>query len=424
MVAINSSAITSAPPGALKVLLIEDNPGDARLVREMLSESRGAFQLQTVDRLDRGLERLAAGDIGVVLLDLSLPDSQGIETFNKIHLHAPQVPILVMSGLNDETVAVHAVQSGAQDYLVKGRVDAYLLVRAIRYAMERSHTARQLAHYTEELRRQNRQLQSDLDLAHEIQQVFLPHEYPSFPRSATPSESALHFCHRYQSTATLSGDFFSVVPVSESDAGIFICDVMGHGIRAALVTAIIRGLMEEMRPLSGDAGHYLTAMNRGLRGIFSHTDQPVMATAFYLVTDLRRGELHFASAGHPSPLRACRKTGRVEPLRQYDPRHGAALGLFDDSTYPTCVCPVTANDLIIFYTDGLYEVIRANNQEYGQERLLDAVHQRITQPPERMFDELLNDVREFSGNAEFEDDICLVGMEVTKRLGELSCAAA
>ncbi len=85
---------------------------------------------------------------------------------------------------------------------------------------------------------------------------------------------------------------------------------------------------------------------------------------------------------------------------------------------------MTANDLIILYTDGLYEVIRANNQEYGQERLLDAVRQRIALPPEQMFDGLLDDIRQFSGNAEFEDDVCLVGMEVTKRLSELSCVPA
>ncbi len=182
--------------------------------------------------------------------------------------------------------------------------------------------------------------------------------------------------------------------------------------------------MEEMIPLAADAGRYLRAMNHGLRAIFMHTEQPVMATAFYLVTDLRRGELHFASAGHPSPLRACGNTGLFEPLRQYDSRQGAALGLFDESTYPTCVCPVTANVLVILYTDGLYEVIRANNQEYGEERLLNAVRQRIALPPEQMFDELLEEIREFSGNAEFEDDICLVGMELTKCLSELNCTAA
>ncbi len=85
---------------------------------------------------------------------------------------------------------------------------------------------------------------------------------------------------------------------------------------------------------------------------------------------------------------------------------------------------MTANDLIILYTDGLYEVIPANNQEYGHERLLDAVRQRIALPPEQMFDELLDDIRQFSGNAEFEDDVCLVGMEVTKRLSELNCVPA
>lgn len=131
------------------VLLVEDNPGDARLIREMLEEvdtrrERPCFQLRQVDRLSRGLDCLAAEDIGVVLLDLSLPDSFGIETFTTVFTRAPQVPIIVLTGTDDETLALSAVKTGAQDYLIKGQVDGSLLVRAMRYAMERKQAEQAL----------------------------------------------------------------------------------------------------------------------------------------------------------------------------------------------------------------------------------------------------------------------------------------
>lgn len=121
-----------------KVLLIEDNPGDTRLIRQMLAKVRTAsFDLKWAGRLSTGLEQLATGGIDVVLLDLSLPDSQEFNTFTKVHVKAPTVPIIVLTGLNDETVGVRTMREGAQDYLIKGRVDSNLLVRSIRYAIER-----------------------------------------------------------------------------------------------------------------------------------------------------------------------------------------------------------------------------------------------------------------------------------------------
>ena len=129
----------------IEVLLVEDNPSDARLIREMLFEERGdsasvvrqTFALECVERLSAGLARLSSGDIDVVLLDLSLPDSHGLGTFSKMHAEVPQVPIILLTGLDDEELGVTAVREGAQDYLVKGQVDGNLLVRTIRYAIER-----------------------------------------------------------------------------------------------------------------------------------------------------------------------------------------------------------------------------------------------------------------------------------------------
>src|SRR5689334_11309405 len=129
------------------VLLIEDNPGDARLIELMLAEDpESPFRLSCVDRLSRGLEFLAAEKPGLVLLDLSLPDSHGLDTFDRVFAHSPKVPIIVLTGNDDHMIALSAVKTGAQDYLIKGKLDRELLVRAIQYSIERKRYQEQLEH--------------------------------------------------------------------------------------------------------------------------------------------------------------------------------------------------------------------------------------------------------------------------------------
>jgi sigma-B regulation protein RsbU (phosphoserine phosphatase) len=404
----------TAPLAPLKVLLIEDNPLDARLIQIMVAEAgAGMFQVDRVDRVSSGVQRLAHGDIELVLLDLSLPDSHGLTTFENVHTAFPKIPIIVMSGLDDQGVAVHAVHQGAQDFLVKGQVNGALLVRAMRYALERMRTAEQLERYASALRERNAQMEADLAMAREIQQVFLPENYPSFPKSALPGQSALCFFHRYLPAAAVSGDFFNVFPLSDNRAGVFICDVMGHGMRAALVTAIMRGLVEELLPVANDAGRFLSDINQSLHAILRRTDVPMLATAFYFIVDTNASHAEFSSAGHPSPIRVQRQNGGVaEFLKNYDAKHGPALGLFESAEYPVGRVPISADDLFIFYTDGLYEANGPHQQEYGQERLLAEVRNRVHLRPDQLFDQILGDVKEFSSGKEFDDDVCLVGVEV------------
>lgn len=122
----------------MKILVVEDNPGDARLLREFLREAApDAYDVRVASRLDEALAALASEPPDVVLLDLSLPDSSGIETVQATLERAPETPIVVLTGLADERMAIQAVQAGAQDYLMKGEIEGRLLVRAIRYAQER-----------------------------------------------------------------------------------------------------------------------------------------------------------------------------------------------------------------------------------------------------------------------------------------------
>jgi len=141
------------PEAPICILLVEDSPSDAELIRVMLAEEgSGGFDLRHTTRLATGLEALARGAIDVVLLDLSLPDSFGMDTVRKVRAAAPDVPIVVMTGLKDERVGDQAVEMGAQDYLVKGQVDHHLLLRAVRYAIQRQRSEESLRKSEEQYR--------------------------------------------------------------------------------------------------------------------------------------------------------------------------------------------------------------------------------------------------------------------------------
>ena len=128
-----------------RILLIEDNPGDIRLIREMLAQVDGiTYNLETAKRLSAGLECLAKEQLDIILLDLGLPDSQGIKTLDKILAMTPTVPIVVLTGLDDEAIANEAVHKGAQDYLLKGDINSRALSRVIRYAVERKQAEKTL----------------------------------------------------------------------------------------------------------------------------------------------------------------------------------------------------------------------------------------------------------------------------------------
>ncbi len=661
----------------IKVLLVEDNPEDVFLLERTLLKARGTrFEMESVDSLKAALERIKQRKIDVILLDLSLTDSRGLETFGAMQAEAPEIPIIVLSGLDDETVALNAVHAGAQDYLVKGRVDSQLITRAMIYAIERSqakaallkaeekyrsifenavegifqttpdghylsanpaltriygysspeeliaslqdigkslyvapnrrqdfvrlmqehgvvtdfesqiyrkdrsiiwisenaravrdrqenllyyeglveditkrkqteetlrfsemrfrsvwenasdgmrltdsngivlavnpafgqivgmkpeelegkpftatysdredlsemirkykdrfasrkietqlerrvtfrsgktvdlelsnsfvdlehrdslllsvfhditvrrqaeereHLANlELARSQAELRKRNEMMEDDLRMAHEIQQAILPQQYPTFPAGVPPEDSLIRFCHRYHPTGQVGGDFFNVLPISNTKAGLFICDVMGHGVRSALVTAMVRAMVEELKSVAEDPGQLLTRINRDLRTILQQTGTPLFTTAFYIVADLERRQFFFANAGHPKPFIIHRGTGSVELLKNSDGKPRPALGLFQESIYPTSQVALSPGDLVMLYTDGLYEIEGKNGEQYSPEFLFKAVERNSKMPCSDLFDTLLAEVRQFSSSSDFADDVCLVAAEISE----------
>ena len=306
----------SATPAPL--LVVEDSPMYAEILQRLLPALGEGLQFapKWVDTAEKAIEEISRENYPLVLLDYKLPGADGLTVLTHIRAlpSARQPAVIVLTGMGNEAVAVEAMKCGAKDYLPKDNLDVPSLVRAITSALERKRLEEQVARYTNELREKNAQMETDLNLAREIQQAFLPQRYPTFPHDAIAPESALHFHHRYHPTGAVGGDFFNVLPISDTEAGVLICNVMGHGVRAALVTAMVRGLAEELLPTAAEPAKFLTEINHRLLVTLAQTRSPMFASAFYVVIDLARGELRYSNAGHPNPLLVRRSAGLVESL--------------------------------------------------------------------------------------------------------------
>ena len=284
----------------------------------------------------------------------------------------------------------------------------------------RKQAEENLVRYAEELRVKNSQFKADLEMARDIQQVFLTQNFPNFPRSMTEQESWLSFCHWYQPAEQVGGDFFCVLPLSDTEAGVFICDVLGHGLRAALVTAIVRGLLEELTPIGRDPGRLLSEINGSLIAIFRQTETPMLVSAFYLVVNTVDGKLCYSNAGHPQPFHIHRATGIAEPLR-FQGAQGPVLGIFPAATYQNSHGTASANDLVVLFTDGLFEVETAEDDYYGADRLLAAVRKRVHMAARQLFGEVVAEIQGSCISGKFTDDMCLLGVELRRTgLGDSS----
>lgn len=273
----------------------------------------------------------------------------------------------------------------------------------------------ELARSREELRVKNLQMQDELKMAKEIQVAMLPQQYPTLPRSAAPGQSAFQFTHRYLPSGEVGGDFFSISALSDTEAGVFICDVAGHGVRSALVTAMIRALVEELKPLAGDPGQFLTKLNSDLRAILQHAGTPLITTAFYLVADAATGVMRYSNAGHPKPLHVRRSAEKVEMLKNASSQSQPALGIFENAAYQSSEIKLAPGDLVMLFTDGIYEVHARNQELFTQDMLTAGVRNRLRMRTGQLFDKLLAEVREFAERHEFDDDVCLVGMELAAK---------
>ncbi len=270
-------------------------------------------------------------------------------------------------------------------------------------------TQQSLAETAAALQHRNNEIEEELALAREVQQALLPHEYPAVPEGVPFWERRLVFGHRYIPISGLAGDFFEVFPVGPDAVGLFICDVMGHGVRSAIIVSMLRGLAERAQETGEDPAEFLRQMNRGLAGILKKAEVTMFATAFFAVADVKRGEIRYASAGHPAAI--VRTAGGPEILSFREGKPGPALGLFQDTRYRTNRADLEGIEQLLLFTDGITEVENPEGEAFLQNRLMEVVGE-VDGGVEEVLDGVLERVLSFASSERFDDDVCLLGMEV------------
>lgn len=400
----------------IPVLIVDDDPLIVALLKGLLRHP-GEGLACAVTAVGTGAAarvEFARGGYQLVLLDYLLPDEDGLALLAAVNdlPEATRPVVIMLTGGGSEQVAVEAMKLGAKDYMVKTAVNLPALRRAITGALDRRRLEEQLARSTEELRRKNAQLEADLTMAREVQHALLPQSYPVFPGGVASTDSRLRFAHSWLPSHKVAGDFFAVFAVSDTEAGIFLCDVMGHGVRAALITALLHGSLREQQAVASDPGRFLAALNRELQVLVARAGDLVFVTAVYLVVDVTSGAVRLANAGHPAPLHLRQASGAVAPLQAPDGT-GPALGLIPEATFDVVNGQLAAGDRLLVFTDGIFEVEGRAGEEFGQARLRQVAGQLLAQPMGQLIEGLLAAVRSYreSPEAGFPDDVCLLAVE-------------
>ena len=270
----------------------------------------------------------------------------------------------------------------------------------------------QLERKEREIREKNEQMESDLRMAMELQQAMMPKTGRHSPGTPESNLSEPRFDHRYVAASLVGGDFFHTVRLSDSATGVFICDVMGHGVRSALITAMLRALIESCGTDAANPSLLITHLNSEFTKILRQTGTVLFATAFYCVLDLNKGELRYSRAGHPYPFHVQRRAGVVSPLKSIEGVAGPALGLLDSARYGNSCVPLEPGDWVLLFTDGIEEAANKAGVQFGVPGLAGVLQANLGRPAGEVLDELLAEVARFADGAPFADDVCLVAAEV------------
>jgi phosphoserine phosphatase RsbU/P len=274
---------------------------------------------------------------------------------------------------------------------------------------------RELEERDREIRQKNEQMETDLRMATELQQALMPSTYPSIPADASEGGTRLRFCHRYLPATLMGGDFFHIARLNDDTAAVCVCDVMGHGVRAALITAMMRAMIETHAAEAVDPGRLLTRLNSEFTGILKQTGTLVFVTVLYCVIDVGVGNARFARAGHPPPVRARRSSGEVETIVSGGDSAGPAIGIIPNAQFKTTDGKVGPGDFLLFFTDGIIEVEASDGSQFGVDGLRESVRSNLNQPTESLLDAIVSDVYKFGDSTVLMDDACLVAAELSPK---------
>jgi serine phosphatase RsbU (regulator of sigma subunit) len=323
-----------APPERLRVLLVEDDPGDAFLVRELLAEADAPIDLRVAQTMTQALPQLR--EVHCVLLDLGLPDATGLDGLRQLLSEAAGAAVCVLTGLEDEYLGIAAVGEGAQDYLVKGKVDGVLLSRALRYAVERKRADENIRRLREvEL------LQAE---SARLERGLLPK--PIMDHSAVQLVS---FYRSGRDRGLIGGDFYDAIATTPDRLHLLVGDVCGHGVDEAPLGVTLRVAWRALVLANVPDDAVLQSLEQVL--VSERRSEELFATVAMVTVELAAGTARVRLAGHPPPL-LLSQSG----VRRCEVPPALVLGVMPGVPRPGTDIELVGDDWsLLIYTDGLIE---------------------------------------------------------------------
>ncbi len=325
----------ASAPSVLRVLLVEDDEADAFLVRELLDEVQAPVEVSVTATLAGAERAMTTQSADCVLLDLGLPDAQGLDGLRRLLRLGSSAAICVLTGLGDDHIGIAAMAEGAQDYLIKGQVDGTLLARSIRYAVERQRA--------DENARRLQQVELEQKESARLERGLLPH-----PLIRT-TDVTVHTFYQAGRGAQLGGDFYDVVQSSPTRLSMMVGDVCGHGVDAAALGVALRVAWRALTLAKVDDDAVLPALEQVL--ISERKGDEVFATLAMVTVALDTADAAVRLAGHPPPLLLGAEGAVTVPAN-----YGPVLGVFEDVQRPASHTRLTGQDwALLLFTDGLIE---------------------------------------------------------------------
>ena len=394
-VSSGNSARTS-PPERIRVLLIEDDDGDALLVDELLLDVGAPFSMSRARSLAEATAELAG--TGCVLLDLELPDSRGLHGVRMLQEVRPDLAVVVLTGISDEHLGEEAVAAGAQDYLVKGQVDGFLLQRVVRYAIERRRA--------EETQRQLSEARLYAAENARLERGLLP--------SPLLSDERLSVAARYRSGGQqmlLGGDFYDVVEAPDGWVHAMVGDVCGRGADEAALGVCLRVAWRTMILAGRPVSETLAAVQQVLEHERQHDRLFATMCMLSVAPDRKAGRLRLA--GHPQPLLIS-----GDAVRELQAPIGLPPGITASAEWPSADVELGSAWSVLLYTDGLVEgKIGTGPERLGSDGLVRLIEKARAQDPpdqmpdrqanERLIDSVINQARELNGG-DLDDDVAVL----------------
>lgn len=389
---------------SLSLLLVEDDRADAVLVEDVIADAVADIRVIWAQSMAHAERELAAARPDCVLLDLNLPDANGMDALDRIAKHDATVPIVVLTGLNDEFFGASAVAAGAQDYLVKGRVEPEMLRRALLYAIERKRAELIAAdlHASQLRARENALLERGL-----------------LPSPLLLDDPGVDIVTRYRparQNALLCGDFYDVVQTPDGITHVLIGDVAGHGPNEAALGAALRIAWRTLTFTGLDGVDRMRLLERVLHA--ERAEKGVFATVLSITIPPAppRGAsgsppITTVRAGHPGML-----LHGPDTVEWIEPPFGPALGLNADD-WPQHQVELPAGHGLLLLTDGLYEGYSGRgNQRLGEDGLLELARRHVALPGPEFVDALIDGAQACAQTlGGLTDDIAVVRVERTSR---------